>query len=267
MVYAQHSAYPELSVSVYGGGQMQSTYRGHVVVEHGGSVTGFNTLVTRLPFDNIGVAVLTNDNDYGTFWCESIRYRLLDEALNLTYVDWDSRIKQLAYELLPLPATPRPANATLPSASFASLAGVYENAGYGQAEFCYVSSPDPKQSEACKALASNASTILPGAVQEGIPTFIAAWDSPWATHIMLNHFDGNFFNVTPLISAHDPNNSSEPYWTYGVSALDSGASAEFQVDGDQIAFGFFGIWGAGGGIPDPQGNTLQERAEVWLEKA
>ncbi|KAG6826577.1 hypothetical protein H0H92_015277, partial [Tricholoma furcatifolium] len=133
--------FPEVSVSVYGGGQIQSTYRGHVVVEHDGSVTGFTSLITRLPADNIGIAVLTNDQDYGSWWMRSIRYRLIDEALGLQYVDWDSRFKEIALAVIPPLATPRAANATLPSLPFASLAGRYDNMGYGKPDTDNTSEP------------------------------------------------------------------------------------------------------------------------------
>ncbi|EEB94629.1 hypothetical protein MPER_06525 [Moniliophthora perniciosa FA553] len=79
-----------LSPSVYGGGQIASSYRGHYVIEHGGDVYGAHSQVTRLPFDNIGVAVLTNDDDIGPIIREIIKYRLIDEALGLEPYDWDT---------------------------------------------------------------------------------------------------------------------------------------------------------------------------------
>lgn len=55
---------------------------------------GFNTQITRLPFDNLGVAVLTNDHTYGGSIMEIIKYRLLDEALGLKKIDWNNRYDQ-----------------------------------------------------------------------------------------------------------------------------------------------------------------------------
>lgn len=52
---------------------------------------GFNGAVIRLPSDNLGIAILTNDNEYDTFIGQVIKYRLMNEALGLEKVDWNSR--------------------------------------------------------------------------------------------------------------------------------------------------------------------------------
>lgn len=45
-------------------------------------------MLTRFPWDNLGIAVLTNDNPYIS---EVIKYRLIDEALALEPIDWNER--------------------------------------------------------------------------------------------------------------------------------------------------------------------------------
>lgn len=167
---------------------------------------------------------------------------------------------------------------------FTSLAGVYDNGGYGQSEFCYVSSAYPTESKSCRELNANLSTILPEAVETGVPTFIARWDSPWASHIKLSHFDENYFNVSSLQSvvsfrlsctlalivmnnrAFQPNTGqeSEPFWTRTTQG--PGVNAEFVINENHIGLGFTGIWGAAIGVPDLQGQTVQDRAEVWFVK-
>lgn len=52
---------------------------------------GFYSQVTRLPVDNVGVAVLTNDGDNGYFYKDIIKYRLIEEALGLESIDWNAR--------------------------------------------------------------------------------------------------------------------------------------------------------------------------------
>lgn len=42
--------------------------------------------------------------------------------------------------------------------------------------------------------------------------------------------------------------------------------AEVAVQGSHIGFGFTDFWGAGTGVPSPQGATVRERAEVWFDK-
>ncbi|RDB29884.1 Gigasin-6 [Hypsizygus marmoreus] len=256
---------PELSPTVYGGGQVRGTYHGHEVVEHDGGTPGFLSSLSRLPFDNLGIAVLTNDNDYGGFISQVIKYRLMDEALGLEKVDWNGRYLEGAL-FPPTPATPRPSNASLPSANFSSLAGIYDNGGYGKFELCLVSLPHPAASESCKALKSNIPTILPGAVDPKIPTFIAAWDSPWASHVRFTHFSGNIFNVTTLTS-FATKNASEPFWTYGGdTSFNIDAHAETVIEGSHIGIAVTGTWGAGPSVPAPQGKTARDRAEVIFEK-
>lgn len=65
------------------------------------SPLGFISLITRLPFDNIGVAVLSNDNDYGDPITNIIRWRLLDQALGLEKVDWNARFPILLTFVFP----------------------------------------------------------------------------------------------------------------------------------------------------------------------
>ncbi|KAF8064270.1 hypothetical protein FPV67DRAFT_211896 [Lyophyllum atratum] len=62
-----------------------------VIIEHGGFIRGFNTQISRLPNDNFGVSVLTNDNEYGKVIGEIIKNRIIDKALELEPIDWSSR--------------------------------------------------------------------------------------------------------------------------------------------------------------------------------
>ena len=96
--------------------------------------------------------------------------------------------------------TPRPTNASFPFGSFSSVAGKYDNLGYGPVELCLVSPNDPNASPSCQALAANISTILPGATPPDIPTFFARIDSPTFSHLRVTHFDGPVFNVSTLSS-------------------------------------------------------------------
>lgn len=98
---------PELSPFVYGAGQYVYTYQGHEVsrfqsvmsvilthrsqaVEHDGSVTGFHSIVSRYPNEGLGVSILTNWDD-GALILSQVLYKIVEKALNLTAVDWDTR--------------------------------------------------------------------------------------------------------------------------------------------------------------------------------
>lgn len=61
------------------------------MLEHGGNVPGHNSQITRLQNDNIGVALLSNDNILGGFIVETIKARILDDALGLERIDWSNR--------------------------------------------------------------------------------------------------------------------------------------------------------------------------------
>ncbi|GLB41349.1 putative beta-lactamase [Lyophyllum shimeji] len=258
--------FPELSPLVYGGGQARGTYRGHDLIEHGGDVPGYHSQVTRLTNDGLGVMVFSNDNPLGALTMEIVKYRLIDEALGLEPIDWNTRYKGVLSQLLnsSVAPTPRPANATLPAGGLAALQGTYKNAGYGSFELCLVS-PSPSASDSasrkCKALATNATRILPGAVTPGVPTYLAEWDSPWGSHLQLSHFTRNTFNVS-LVSSYPTGNASQPFWTYNAGVLDSSAVAQF----DKGGVGMMGIWGASDGVPEPEGKSIKELAEVWFDK-
>lgn len=58
----------------------------------------------------------------------------------------------------------------------------------------------------------------------------------------------------------------EPYWTFGDSDADTGIYAQTIVHGSTTGIGISGIWGAGTGVPSPQGTSARERAEVWFDK-
>ncbi|KAG5650787.1 hypothetical protein H0H81_011070 [Sphagnurus paluster] len=258
--------FPELSVSVYGAGSIRGTYRGHEMIWHSGGVPGFLSYISRLPFDGLGIAIISNDYDLGSLLGPIINYRLMDQALGLEKINWDARYQATLPLLIPSPATSRPLNAPPPSVNFTALAGVYDNPGYGNFELCYVSANYTAASSSCKGLAANISTILPGAVDATIPTFIGAWDSPWQSHIRLTHFSGDQFNISSL-SSYPTNNASAPrYWVSGAdSSSESPARADAIVEGSRISLAFSGLWGAGD-VPPLQGKTVRERAEVVFSK-
>ncbi|RDB18673.1 Gigasin-6 [Hypsizygus marmoreus] len=275
IVQTTRPEFPEVSLIAYGAAQLQITYRGHsprgtVILEHGGFIRGFNSQISRLPYDGLGVAVLTNDNEHGKVQTEIVKNYILDKALGLEPIDWSSRYQKLR-SIPPARATPRPSNATAPSIDFPQLAGTYNNEGYGKIELCLVSPVVAAASSSCQAIQSNISTILPGVVREGIPTLVGAVDSPWYSHIRVEHFNADLFNVSLLISTptNDPN---EPYWTYNdKSKSDNQQTAELNVEGSHIGLGLAGFWaglwdGAEAGVPKPKGDTVRERAEVYFDK-
>jgi hypothetical protein len=78
------------SPTVYGCGQDRYSYRGHEIIEHGGSNPGFKTQVARFPNDNLGLITLSND-DSGNHIMESVKWRIADHILGLEPIDWAQR--------------------------------------------------------------------------------------------------------------------------------------------------------------------------------
>ncbi|RDB27566.1 hypothetical protein Hypma_003858 [Hypsizygus marmoreus] len=262
-VWSPKAAFPELSPVVYGGGLGRSSYRGHELLEHGGNVPGYNSQISRLQNDNIGVAVLSNDNSYGGTIVDIIKCHILDTALGLEPIDWNARYKGIisqATSSAPVPAA-RPANASLPVGGLKALAGKYTHPAYGDFEFCPFPSSNNTAVKSCRALASAVPQSLPGAVNPAIPTFLVTVDSPWATHLRFAHFDQAVFNVSVLRST-PTGNATAPYWTFDPDEF-TPRLAEFSDGG----IGLRGFWGEGNEVPTPEGNTPRERAEVWLERA
>ncbi|KIK64017.1 hypothetical protein GYMLUDRAFT_40239 [Collybiopsis luxurians FD-317 M1] len=275
--YAGVASFPELGPVVYGGGQMMSSYRGHNYVEHGGSTPGFHTQITRFPFENVGVAVLSNDDAFGGLFIEVIKGRIIDKMFGLEPIDWNSNVKQLAtirYEEQLRSLVPRPTHPSPPSVHFASFAGEYHHPAYGSLLLCGLSSTvsSPENPE-CQDLIDKLPTQLPDTVNASVPTFFSRMESAWLSHVRLEHFSGNLFNVSgflslPILEPSKTSMQEQRYW-----ARDSTGHAPitiefaFNKNGTVSGFGVTGdFWGAGAGVEGPTGDTVEERAEVWFDR-
>lgn len=63
---------------------------GYEIIEHGGSNPGFKTQVSRFPNNNLGVVVLSNDENGGHI-LESVKWRIVDHIFGLEPIDWAQR--------------------------------------------------------------------------------------------------------------------------------------------------------------------------------
>ncbi|HEU5374638.1 MAG TPA: serine hydrolase [Ktedonobacteraceae bacterium] len=150
--------YPEIANWCYGQGWFVGSYRGHRMVQHGGSIDGFMAEVVLLPDEDIAVAVFTNRG--GTFVPYSIAFTASDRLLSAEKTDWNGRLqkefadlkaqaeKQLAESQKAEPALP----GTRPSHPLDAYCGRYEHPGYGivtisqaddQLQFTYNAIPSP----------------------------------------------------------------------------------------------------------------------------
>ncbi|KAJ7185375.1 beta-lactamase/transpeptidase-like protein [Mycena filopes] len=243
-----------------GSPKFRGTYRGF----------GFKSMIARIPERNLGVAVLSNDDTFGAQIAEAIKFRILDEALDLEVIDWTERFKSLIVSGIKnsVGATPRPTKPSPPSFPMTRLAGIYRHPAYGTLELCHMpeSAITPPSSESCRRLLDEIPTTLPDVLDPQIPTFVARWRGTDVTHLSLAHFEHNLFNASAFYSVPQHNSSAGYNW---VTALtDPGLVTEFSFsnEDDSIGVGFRGIWGAGAGVPSPSGATVKDRAEVWFEK-
>ncbi|KAJ6462271.1 beta-lactamase/transpeptidase-like protein [Mycena vitilis] len=248
---------PELSPVVYGGGLFQGSYRGHIGVEHNGEIPGYFAQITRFPDDGVGLAVMSND-ELGPITNYIIKYRLADQIFGLDPVDWDSRYREELAQAAAVKPTPPPSNASLPL-PFSALAGTYRNLGYGpDILLCAPSAP----SSSCETLVEEINSTFPAELATA--DLIWDWDRLPATYVSLQHFDGALFNVSGWVTL-PTGDGSGPSW-----AMDAGLAgnvAEFDVQtGKVTGFGMRGgISQPGPQVPQPQGPTVEERAEIWFD--
>ncbi|KIK51282.1 hypothetical protein GYMLUDRAFT_208774 [Collybiopsis luxurians FD-317 M1] len=280
--------YAEIGPVVYGAGQERYTYRGHEIIEHGGSNPGFQTQVTRLPHDNLGIIILSNDEEFGTTIYQIVIRRLLDHVLNLPPIDWKARLqaqqaKRLAEDAAA--ALPRPMKPDAPTHPVHSLEGsIFVHPTYGTLRPCFVrfNARHPFLSECAEVLGdpvvlqiietppTHNSTLEDTLT---IPTVIIPFKGFFFTHIMLRHFSGNIFNGSILWSNravrvkegyHDKDQDDgdvivgfddrfEVEWVHGKESSDEGLA----LKGD--------FWGKGKYARAP-GGTGKGSAEVWFAK-
>ncbi|PFH51759.1 hypothetical protein AMATHDRAFT_2852 [Amanita thiersii Skay4041] len=267
-IYQSRASYPELSPIVYGHGQMRYSYRGHEIIEHGGSVPGYRTQVARYPYDDLAIVVLSND-DQAYPMIEALKWRITDEIFGLPKIDWDTRYQNAtkAYNAAYETKLPRPANVQPPSAPLESLEKSYSHPAYGTIQPCYVGGTHNSSSLCANLLNSSNAKLITAASDPNIPTFIIPFSSFTTTHFRLTHFDKNIFNVSMLWTNKEVR-EEEGYGSEGsvLTGLDAGYEVEWVnpgQEGEGLAFKG-GIWGMGEGGRSPEG-TGEASAEVWFK--
>ncbi|GCE51397.1 CubicO group peptidase (beta-lactamase class C family) [Thermosporothrix hazakensis] len=135
MVMPETNKYAELTNSTYGMGWFLHTYRGHKMVEHGGNIDGFSSLVTILPQKNIGIVVLTNlqVNPVPSI----LTYNIIDRLLGLEAVPWNERFRKEFDEMKAAGTKGKEKSeedrvqGTSPSHPLEAYTGDFEHPGYG----------------------------------------------------------------------------------------------------------------------------------------
>jgi CubicO group peptidase (beta-lactamase class C family) len=138
-IYAYEKEYqiPFSSRILYALGLMQESYRGHTLISHGGSVSGFKAMVAYMPEFDWGFVVFGNSDD-ASYLNQFLMWTLIDELLSVPKeerVDWSALFHKWsdlgeAEDLEETPDLTRPENPEPLGASLEDLAGAYYNVGY-----------------------------------------------------------------------------------------------------------------------------------------
>lgn len=121
----------EITDPHYGLGWFVEQYRGTPVVHHGGTLSGYKSLVGFVPGQDFAFAILVNQN--GSQAPSALGYSLFDHALGLEPIEWNARYAALYKERLAdakakyKEATAAPAN----KPDGTGCGGSYHNPAYG----------------------------------------------------------------------------------------------------------------------------------------
>ncbi|KAH7184782.1 beta-lactamase/transpeptidase-like protein [Fusarium flagelliforme] len=198
-----------MDISMYGLSWWRTSYHGHAVYWHSGSVASHGTLIYWLPDLDYGVVILSN---YPSDVRDIIMRRLIDDKLGIPTSERFDIVKDLirareerqriianaATTLFPnLPAKPEPSLVEIDN-----LRGKYHAPGYGTFEFLRYKLP--RQKEASKDLVA------------------VRTDTLWKCRATLRHASGNFW-VMFISLLDDPSRGPDAFlgaeFRYGVDNL------------------------------------------------
>lgn len=123
-----------MRADAYGLGWAVGEHRNHGVVEHGGNIEGFSSLVSMMPELNLGVVVLSNSMNLAAYAISRTAY---DRLLGIEPKDWSSPLENLFSQMEEARAEATrlpPSNPdTPPSVPLAFYAGTYSHPVFGSA--------------------------------------------------------------------------------------------------------------------------------------
>jgi CubicO group peptidase (beta-lactamase class C family) len=132
----ENKGYKEVLNTAYGMGRFTSSYRGHLLTNHGGDLPGFHSQISAMPYDSIGVIVFVI-GDQGAALYNIISYNLYERLLGLDLTPWSERVlkdqnegKKAGKEGRSKSGSDRIAG-TKPSHNLSDYIGQYENPAYG----------------------------------------------------------------------------------------------------------------------------------------
>lgn len=126
---------PEMSHVSYGLGWFVHEYRGHEFVHHSGGLGGFSALVAALPGEDLGVAVLANNQSGAMVY--ALALTTFDRLLGREPADWDARFLKEIREMRAAAAAgggddTAAVSENGPDHQLAEYAGSYAHPAYGE---------------------------------------------------------------------------------------------------------------------------------------
>lgn len=133
---AETRGFWELLNSAYGMGRFTGSYRGHLIVYHGGDLNGFHSQVSFMPRERIGVIVFVI-GDHCSILYNTVSYNVYERLLAMDQTPWSDRwlairkkSKQAGTEARAKAGAERVPD-TKPSHALADYMGEYEHPAYG----------------------------------------------------------------------------------------------------------------------------------------
>lgn len=136
-IASKELVYDEVFYGLYGMGRSSTDYKGHVMVSHGGVISGYRSTIALLPKDSIAIIVLTNTVK-GSPMANASVYGIMDRMLQLGESPWTTKIKKeidkeetkTSRAIDSLKALK--VKDTKPSHALADYVGTYEHKAYGK---------------------------------------------------------------------------------------------------------------------------------------
>jgi len=132
----ENKGYKEILNTSYGMGRFTASYRGHLLVSHGGDLPGFHSQVSAMPYDSLGVIVFVI-GDHGAPLYNILSYNIYERLLGYSQTPWSERVlkdqkegKKLGKEGRSKAGSDR-ITGTKPTHQLSDYAGQYENPAYG----------------------------------------------------------------------------------------------------------------------------------------
>jgi CubicO group peptidase (beta-lactamase class C family) len=133
----ENQGYGEILNTAYGMGRYTASYRGHLLTYHGGSLPGFYSQLSAMPYDSIGVITFVIGAQ-GSPLADILTYNLYERLLDLSLTPWSDRILSIQKENKKQGKAGRGkagsdrVPGTSPSHKLIDFTGQYENPAYGE---------------------------------------------------------------------------------------------------------------------------------------